>query len=115
MYNHLKNCQKILISGCGGGYDIFCGLDLFFNLYEQGKNVLFGSYTFTDHKLLQSIGFKIDDFCYKITHDLVFDENMHIEQLISSLKIPPKSILAQMGCTREEYISSQIHYQGEDR
>ena len=105
MYKHLENSKNILISGCGGGYDIFCGLDLFFNLVDQGKNVVLGSYTFTNNKLLMKVGTKIDQYCYKIDKNTQFDEETYIKNLVKII-VPPADILEQMHYTREEYIQA---------
>lgn len=43
----LENSNKILLSGAGGGFDIFCGLPLYFHLLSQGKQVVLGNLTFT--------------------------------------------------------------------
>jgi hypothetical protein len=109
MYNHLKNCNKILISGCGGGYDIFCGLDLMFNLLEQKKQVILGSYSFTENKYLLKYGKRVTKYCYEITHDILFDEQKYIDEMIQNIKIPPKSVLENMGMTRDEYIQVQLN------
>lgn len=109
MYQHFQDCHKILISGCGGGYDVFCGLDLLFNLHYQGKSIVLGSYSFTETKLLIQYGEKITKYCYKITHNTMFDEDGHIAKIIKETKIPPKFILEQMKCTKDEYLLSQIN------
>lgn len=44
----LDQCQNILITGIGGGFDILCGLPLFFALEERGKNVFLANYSFTN-------------------------------------------------------------------
>lgn len=43
----LEKAQNILIAGAGGGFDIFSGLPLYFNLREQGKSVILANYSFT--------------------------------------------------------------------
>ncbi|CAH6420831.1 Hypothetical protein KVN_LOCUS52 [uncultured virus] len=71
MYKHLNKSSNIFISGCGGGYDIFCGLDLFFNLIKDEKKIIFGSYSFTNRKILELCAEKISDYCFKITKDTI--------------------------------------------
>lgn len=34
--NQLSNCKNLLIAGMGGGYDIFCGLPIYFELRRLG-------------------------------------------------------------------------------
>jgi hypothetical protein len=38
-YEQLQKASSILIAGAGGGYDVFCGLPLFFELKRAGKEV----------------------------------------------------------------------------
>jgi hypothetical protein len=39
LFNELEKAQSILIAGAGGGYDVFCGLPLYFWLKSAGKTV----------------------------------------------------------------------------
>ena len=48
IYDHVANCKSILIAGMGGGFDIFCGLPIYFELKERGMNVHLANYSFTD-------------------------------------------------------------------
>jgi hypothetical protein len=36
-YSALEPSQRILIAGAGGGFDLFCGLPLYFALQAGGK------------------------------------------------------------------------------
>lgn len=38
-FNELENAKTILIAGAGGGFDVFCGLPLYFALKRAGKTV----------------------------------------------------------------------------
>ena len=38
-FNELNKAQNILIAGAGGGFDVFCGLPLYFWLKKAGKSV----------------------------------------------------------------------------
>lgn len=42
----LEQAENILIAGAGGGYDVYCGLPLYFGLKAQGKNVYLGNLSF---------------------------------------------------------------------
>ncbi len=44
----LQGCQKILVTGIDGGYDIFCGLPFYFALQQQAFNVHLANYSFAD-------------------------------------------------------------------
>lgn len=43
-----SDCQNILIAGCGGGFDIYSGLPLYFDLKAMNKNVYLANLAFTD-------------------------------------------------------------------
>ncbi len=53
--DQLANSQNILIAGAGGGFDVFCGLPLYFTLRELGKTVHLANYTFCDLTLVNRI------------------------------------------------------------
>jgi hypothetical protein len=38
-FNELDRAKNILIAGAGGGFDVFCGLPIFFSLKKAGKTV----------------------------------------------------------------------------
>lgn len=44
----LNGCETILIAGMGGGYDVFSGLPLYFELEKQGFDVHLASLSFSD-------------------------------------------------------------------
>jgi len=46
-FDSLEDSQNILIAGCGGGYDIYSGLPLFFSLKNAQKNVFLWNLCFT--------------------------------------------------------------------
>lgn len=45
--DRLQDAQNILIAGAGGGFDVFCGLPLYFTLREAGKTVHLANYSFS--------------------------------------------------------------------
>jgi hypothetical protein len=45
--DQLKDSQNILVTGVGGGFDIFCGLPIYDTLREMGKTVHLANYSFT--------------------------------------------------------------------
>jgi len=49
----LENAENILIAGAGGGFDVFCGLPIYFTLKEMGKNVHLANYSFSNLSLIQ--------------------------------------------------------------
>eukprot|EP00483_Globobulimina_turgida_P003533 UN03539 len=47
-WHRIKNSKRILLSGCGGGFDIYQGIPLYFTLIHVGYEVFLANYTFTD-------------------------------------------------------------------
>ncbi len=48
VYDNLAECRHILIAGMGGGFDIFCGLPIYFELLKQGCDVHLANFSFSD-------------------------------------------------------------------
>ena len=48
IFDHVSNSKSILIAGMGGGFDIYCGLPIYFELKDRGHNVHLANYSFTD-------------------------------------------------------------------
>ncbi len=44
----LKRCKSVLIAGMGGGFDIFCGLPIYFELRRRDQEVHLANYSFSD-------------------------------------------------------------------
>lgn len=53
IYDRLAACNRILIAGMGGGFDIFCGLPLYLSLQERGHQVHLANLTFSPTHLIQ--------------------------------------------------------------
>lgn len=47
LFAELESAQTILLAGAGGGYDIFCGLPLYFSLKSLGKTVYLANLSFS--------------------------------------------------------------------
>ncbi len=43
----LEDCQRILVSGAGGGFDVYAGLPIYAHLRALGKQVFLGNLSFT--------------------------------------------------------------------
>lgn len=66
--NHDIETDHVMLLGCGGGYDIFTGLPIYFNICDkQSKCPVLVSFSFTNIDLLEP--FKVTDECYKIQYD----------------------------------------------
>jgi hypothetical protein len=46
-FKEVEQAQSILLAGAGGGFDIFCGLPLYFGLRDQGKQVYLANVSFS--------------------------------------------------------------------
>ena len=103
MYNHFVDSKNVLISGCGGGYDVFAGLDLMFNLLELKKKVILASYSFTDPYLLRKYGQYVYDGCHKIESGIKIDKDDYINYQLDKKPIPPKNVCKLMATTQEDY------------
>lgn len=47
-FNELDSAKNVLIAGAGGGFDVFCGLPLYFWLRQAGKTVHLANLSFTE-------------------------------------------------------------------
>lgn len=43
----LSACKNLLIAGMGGGFDIFCGLPIYFELQGRGQTVHLANFSFS--------------------------------------------------------------------
>jgi len=64
IFEELKESKTVLLAGAGGGFDIFSGIPLYFNLKRQGKKVILANFSFT--WLSETTAEKVFPFCYKI-------------------------------------------------
>jgi len=48
IFDQLAQCQNLLIAGMGGGFDVFCGLPIYFELQRRGQKVHLASFSFSD-------------------------------------------------------------------
>lgn len=64
IFQDLADSQTILLSGAGGGFDIYAGIPLYFSLKAQGKNVILGNFSFT--WLDETTAEKVFPYCYDI-------------------------------------------------
>jgi len=46
--NQLTQCKNLLIAGMGGGFDVFCGLPIYFELQKHGINAHLANFSFSD-------------------------------------------------------------------
>jgi hypothetical protein len=53
IYEQLSKCKNVLIAGMGGGFDIFCGLPIYFELKRLGLQVHLANFSFSDVETAQ--------------------------------------------------------------
>ena len=46
--DQLTSCRNLLIAGMGGGFDVFCGLPIFFELRRRGQTVHLANFSFSN-------------------------------------------------------------------
>lgn len=63
-FKELEESKNILIAGAGGGFDIFAGIPLYFNLTNQGKKITLANFSFT--KLHKTTSEKVHPHCFNI-------------------------------------------------
>src|SRR5215813_6855199 len=44
----LSSCRNLLIAGMGGGFDIFCGLPIYFELQRRGQQAYLANFSFSN-------------------------------------------------------------------
>ncbi|HLA45254.1 MAG TPA: hypothetical protein VJZ27_17535 [Aggregatilineales bacterium] len=56
IWEELSACKNLLIAGMGGGFDVFCGLPVYFELRAQGQHVHLANFSFSGISGLQPGG-----------------------------------------------------------
>ena len=64
LFQELEDSKTILLAGAGGGFDIYSGIPLYFNLIKQGKKVILANLSFT--WLSHVTSEQVFPYCYKI-------------------------------------------------
>ena len=65
LIERLSSARRVLIAGAGGGFDIFCGLPLFFALERAGCEVFLANLTFSNLHGVK--GFQPDESVIEVT------------------------------------------------
>lgn len=93
LFSQLDNSQNILISGAGGGFDIYCGLPLYFALKAQGKKVVLSNLSFT--WLANTSATEVCPSCWQIKA---------INQVLNGDKYFPEKFLAEWFLQKGELV-----------
>jgi len=67
-FSELKPARNVLIAGAGGGFDVFSGLPLYFNLHAAGKRVHLANLSFSNLPP-QTAGRHLTDVLVEVTAD----------------------------------------------
>jgi hypothetical protein len=65
---HVAECKNILIAGMGGGFDVFCGLPIYFELQDAGYQVHLANFSFADIQSLKH-GIRLSDTLVGVSAD----------------------------------------------
>ncbi len=68
IFDQLAKCQNLLIAGMGGGFDIFCGLPIYFELQRRGQKVHLANFSFSDIVSFRG-GVRLTDTLVGVTSD----------------------------------------------
>jgi hypothetical protein len=66
LFSELEAAETILLAGAGGGFDIFCGLPLYFSLKAMGKTVYLANLSFSN---LPKDGARLSPSMLEVTAD----------------------------------------------
>ncbi|NES24174.1 MAG: DUF1152 domain-containing protein [Symploca sp. SIO3E6] len=80
-FSELEPAQTILLAGAGGGFDIFCGLPLYFGLKALGKTVYLANLSFS---YLPDEGARLSPSLLKVTADTLRRHNYFPEQYLAT-------------------------------
>ena len=83
----MRNSKRILLSGAGGGFDIYQGIPLYFTLKAMGKEVFLANYTFC-HSIEAEKGFE------HIYHDSGKKDDL-LAVVVSAEKVDVQNISAK--------------------
>jgi len=94
---HLHDSRSILITGIGGGFDLFCGLPIYFHLRGLGYQVHLANYSFSE---IQSFtgGMRLTDTLVGVTadypHPVVYFPELYLAQWFKTTRREPLPIWA---------------------
>jgi len=67
--DHVSGCKNLLIAGMGGGFDLFCGLPIYFQLRQRGMNIHLANYSFSNIENLNK-GIRLTDTLVGVTPEI---------------------------------------------
>ncbi|GGK34724.1 hypothetical protein GCM10008955_30860 [Deinococcus malanensis] len=95
IFSRFDQARTVLLAGAGGGYDLFCGLPLYFALTGLGKQVILANFSFTSLDLTQAR--QLGDALYEVRpdtrSDLRYFPEVHLARWLAN-QSHPQSIYA---------------------
>ena len=82
-FKALKPAQRVLIAGAGGGFDVFSGLPIYFNLRAAGKEVFLANLSFSNLSR-PGVGRQITPALVEVTADSEGSESYFPEKHLSA-------------------------------
>jgi hypothetical protein len=79
IFNDINPESNILLAGCGGGYDCFTALPLYFSLKQKYMNVSIANLSFTDQKYLDNFP-QISEGCFNISYTQNVDSQIYFPE-----------------------------------
>ncbi len=93
-FQELRNAKRILIAGAGGGFDVYCGLPLYFALQALDLQVYLANLSFS--RLERSTSEIVFPYCRRVVAS---------DRLRSNSKYFPEKYLAEWFLTQNQQIS----------
>jgi hypothetical protein len=81
-FKEIEQAQSILLAGAGGGFDIFCGLPLYFGLRDQGKQVHLANVSFSP--LFSATGRRLSPTLMEVTAETQGNRRYFPEMYLAS-------------------------------
>ncbi len=99
IFQRLDQAQTILLAGAGGGFDLFCGLPLYFALQAQGKQVILANLSFSS--LDRSNARQLSEALYEVRAqtqaDLRYFPELHLARWLAQTGDVPVYAFARTG------------------
>ncbi|GGO40237.1 DUF1152 domain-containing protein [Deinococcus humi] len=99
IFQRLEQAQTVLLAGAGGGFDLFCGLPLYFALQAQGKQVILANLSFSslDLSSARQLGEALYEVRAQTQADLRYFPELHLARWLAHTGDVPVYAFARTG------------------
>ena len=99
IFQKLDQAQTILLAGAGGGFDLFCGLPLYFALRAQGKQVILANLSFAslDRSTARHLGEALYEVSAQTRAELRYFPELHLARGLAQTEAVPVYAFARTG------------------